>query len=126
MGDTSEYTMRVPEEHEASTSLLEELMKNANEAEALKTTVEITPDSGTMTMPVFTAQGWGPITINRNDPAENDLSFVVGGEQIPFLTVKPSGEFVFNHEKFPHWEADDFAREFIKIVEHITKIHRGC
>lgn len=46
--------------------------------------------------------------------AANVLHFCI--DETDFLTVSKDG-LKFNFENFPAFKADDFAREFIKIVE---------
>jgi hypothetical protein len=49
-----------------------------------------------------------------------DANICLGKEDKVFLTIKPNGKMVFNKNDFPEWKADNFAREFVNIVEEIT------
>ena len=49
-----------------------------------------------------------------------DCNICIGKDNKTFLTIEPNGKMVFNKNDFPEWKVDNFAREFVNIVEEIT------
>ena len=45
----------------------------------------------------------------------------LGKDDKTFLTIKEDGSMLFNKNDFPEWKVDNFAREFVNIVEEISK-----
>jgi ribosomal protein L27 len=44
----------------------------------------------------------------------------LGKDDKIFLTIEEDGKMIFNKNDFPGWKVENFAREFVKIVEDIS------
>jgi hypothetical protein len=58
------------------------------------------------------------IVIGAASPMDSNIC--IGKENKTFLTIEPNGKMIFNKNDFPEWKVDNFAREFVNIVEEIT------
>lgn len=89
------------------------------EKEAVKPKKKVIPKKKKEAAEILSKSG-SPCVIGAAEPMAANIC--IGKDNKTFLTIEPSGKMVFNKNDFPEWKADNFAREFVNIVEEIT----GC
>lgn len=61
-----------------------------------------------------------PVSNMSIGPSSPISNICIGIENKTFLTIEPDGKMIFNKNDFPAWKVDNFAREFVNIIEEIT------